>query len=159
MIPFVHGERKQRAKKQAFIGITNGSPSLPPMKLKQYQDLTCGTHVPVGPRLIRLAHDLNGHLGTKKVKQLLQQRVCWPGLHVDVTEWCTNCESCQYQRKTQGHQGSNGAYSDYDNAIREGGHRFGWPLPQDKGWLQIPPHHHGSGHPIPRGTPSQDSDC
>ena len=51
------------------------------------------------PRLIRLAHDLNGHLGAKKVKLLLQQRVCWPGLHVDVTEWCTNCESCQFQRK------------------------------------------------------------
>lgn len=52
-------------------------------------------------QLFHLTHDLHGHLGVKKIKEMLQQRVTWPGLHSDITRWCAQCAVCQYQRKNK----------------------------------------------------------
>lgn len=61
--------------------------------------------VVVVPRAFRrnvliLAHDRHGHLGTKKVRALMDSRVTWPGIGADVTEWCESCAVCQKEKRS-----------------------------------------------------------
>ena len=53
------------------------------------------------PRLLKTAHDRQGHLGVKKVKAALLRRVLWPMLHKDVVQWCLSCDTCQRNRKNK----------------------------------------------------------
>ena len=53
------------------------------------------------PRLLKTAHDRQGHLGVKKVKAPLLRRVLWPMLHQDVVQWCLSCDTCQRNRKNK----------------------------------------------------------
>ncbi len=41
-----------------------------------------------------LAHDKSSHLGSKKVRDLINTRFTWPGLGVDVNEYVKSCETC-----------------------------------------------------------------
>ena len=54
--------------------------------------------------VLRLAHDLQGHIGIKKVKAVLRNRVSWPNLHSGVVGWCDSCDKCQRHKKGQSHR-------------------------------------------------------
>ena len=56
-------------------------------------------------QFLELAHDnpCSGHFGVHHTKQRLQQVAYWKGLHVDVTEYCANCEVCALNK----HYGKN----------------------------------------------------
>uniref|UniRef100_A0A3P9HPV2 Gypsy retrotransposon integrase-like protein 1 n=1 Tax=Oryzias latipes TaxID=8090 RepID=A0A3P9HPV2_ORYLA len=40
-------------------------------------------------------HQKHGHQGVERTLELLRQRCYWPGMSVDVTDWCQKCERCQ----------------------------------------------------------------
>ena len=44
--------------------------------------------------VVSLAHDKSSHLGSKKVRDLINTRFTWPGLGVDVNEYVKSCETC-----------------------------------------------------------------
>ncbi len=45
--------------------------------------------------LCKLAHDKSGHLGFRKVKQIIQKRFTWPNICADIESYCKSCETCQ----------------------------------------------------------------
>ncbi len=45
--------------------------------------------------LCRLAHDRLGHLGFRKVKQILGRRFTWPNMGSEIEKFCVSCSKCQ----------------------------------------------------------------
>ena len=45
-------------------------------------------------------HDQIGHLGQDRVLELLRDRFCWPGMHMDVASYINSCPRC-IRRKSQ----------------------------------------------------------
>ena len=52
-------------------------------------------------KVLKMAHDGLGHLGGRKVKNLIKQRFSWPGLGIDVIKYCKSCPTCQRCSKTK----------------------------------------------------------
>ena len=52
-------------------------------------------------KVIKMAHDGLGHLGSRKVKMLIRQRFSWPELGIDVIKYCKSCPICQRCNKTK----------------------------------------------------------
>ena len=52
-------------------------------------------------KVLRMAHDGLGHLGGRKVKNLIRQRFSWPGLGIDAIKYCKSCPICQRCSKTK----------------------------------------------------------
>ena len=46
-------------------------------------------------QVLKMAHDGTGHLGHRKVLQMIKRRFVWPLLAKDVLEYCQSCVSCQ----------------------------------------------------------------
>ena len=46
-------------------------------------------------RVLKTAHDSTGHLGNRKVLQMLRRRFTWPLMTKDVVRHCQSCETCQ----------------------------------------------------------------
>ena len=46
-------------------------------------------------QIMRLAHDQLGHLGHRKVKQIIKRLFTWSGLSNDVVKYCHSCTVCQ----------------------------------------------------------------
>ncbi len=44
--------------------------------------------------VLRLAHDQMGHVGGKKMRELVNSRFTWPGLGADIDAYCSSCELC-----------------------------------------------------------------
>ena len=51
-------------------------------------------------RLLALAHDRIGHLGSRKTGQILTRQFIWPGCGADVARYCRSCQVCQKANKT-----------------------------------------------------------
>ena len=43
-------------------------------------------------RLLALAHDRTGHLGSRKTGQILTRQFIWPGCGADVARYCKSCQ-------------------------------------------------------------------
>ena len=52
-------------------------------------------------KVLKMAHEGLGHLGGRKVKQLIRQRFSWPGLGIDAVKYCRSCPTCQLCSKTK----------------------------------------------------------
>ena len=50
-------------------------------------------------RLVSMAHDYCGHVGTDKVTQTLRQNFTWPGMYKQIKTHCQLCDSCQKARR------------------------------------------------------------
>jgi len=50
---------------------------------------------PFRERVLMIAHEGNGHLGHRKVLQMLRRRFTWPLMTRDVTVHCQSCIVCQ----------------------------------------------------------------
>ena len=50
-------------------------------------------------KILYLAHDKGGHLGIKKVKNLVSRNFVWPNLYKDVTWYVKSCDICQKMDK------------------------------------------------------------
>ena len=46
-------------------------------------------------KVLLMAHEKSGHLGSRKVKALVKQRFIWPGMGQDVVKHTRSCEVCQ----------------------------------------------------------------
>ena len=46
-------------------------------------------------QVLRLAHDQLGHMGRRKVTEIVKRSFTWPGLTEDVLKYCRSCETCQ----------------------------------------------------------------
>ena len=62
----------------------------------------CGSmrNVIVVPKLMRqkiliLAHEHNGHLGSKKIKEIMHMNFTWPTSSRDIANHCRACTVCQ----------------------------------------------------------------
>ncbi len=49
--------------------------------------------------MIRLAHDHQAHVGSKKVGQLLRENCMWPGMFKQARQYCHSCDECQKNNK------------------------------------------------------------
>ena len=71
---------------------------------KQYKDNIHGLKellvIPKGmrARLVSMAHDYCGHVGTDKVTWTLRQNFTWPGIYKQINTYCQQCDSCQKAR-------------------------------------------------------------
>lgn len=45
--------------------------------------------------LLKLAHDKSGHIGARKVADILGKRFMWPNMSVDIHQFCQSCVACQ----------------------------------------------------------------
>ena len=52
------------------------------------------------PRLLRLSHDLNRHVGKHKVGWLIRKVAWWPRMFKDIEEHCKSCFQCQQTSRT-----------------------------------------------------------
>ena len=52
-------------------------------------------------RVLKMAHEGSGHLGSRKVKALLKQRFIWPGMGLDVISHTRSCAVCQKCSKSK----------------------------------------------------------
>ena len=52
-------------------------------------------------RVLMLAHDKMGHLGSKKVKEIVRRNFSWPHISGDIIHYCKSCEVCQRMDKSQ----------------------------------------------------------
>ena len=50
-------------------------------------------------KVLYLAHEKGGHLGARKVKNLIGQRFWWPEMPKEAVEHCRSCEVCQKCKK------------------------------------------------------------
>ena len=50
-------------------------------------------------RLVRLAHDHCGHIGTERVTWALRQNFTRPGMHKQIKAHCQQCDTCQKARR------------------------------------------------------------
>ena len=55
-------------------------------------------------KVLVLAHDKLGHMGARRMKEILKARFSWPGLGKDVIEYCRSCPSCQPCAKRKSRQ-------------------------------------------------------
>ena len=55
-------------------------------------------------KVLLLAHDKLGHMGARRVKELLKARFSWPGIGKDVIDYCRSCPSCQPCAKRKSRQ-------------------------------------------------------
>ena len=46
-------------------------------------------------KVLKLAHDGQGHIGSRRVLSLLRQKFDWPGMGQEVVTYCRSCVSCQ----------------------------------------------------------------
>ena len=46
-------------------------------------------------QVLRLAHDQLGHMGRRKVTEIVKRSFTWPGLTEDVLKYCRSCETCR----------------------------------------------------------------
>uniref|UniRef100_A0A3P9NJ42 Gypsy retrotransposon integrase-like protein 1 n=1 Tax=Poecilia reticulata TaxID=8081 RepID=A0A3P9NJ42_POERE len=44
--------------------------------------------------ILRSLHDDHGHQGVERTLQLIRSRFYWHNMHLDVEQWCKNCERC-----------------------------------------------------------------
>ena len=51
-------------------------------------------------RLLALAHDRTGHLGSRKTGQILARQLIWPCCGADVARYCRSCQVYQKANKT-----------------------------------------------------------
>ena len=49
---------------------------------------------------MKIAHDHMGHLGYKKVLEIIQRQFLRPSNYKDVLGWCKQCDRCQKTKKT-----------------------------------------------------------
>ena len=49
---------------------------------------------------MKIAHDHMGHLGYKKVLEIIQRQFLRPSIYKDVLGWCKQCDRCQKTKKT-----------------------------------------------------------
>ncbi len=54
--------------------------------------------------VMRLAHDQTGHVGSKKMRELINDRFTWPGLCADVEVYVGSCETCLKYNKVGNRQ-------------------------------------------------------
>ena len=72
---------------------------------KQYKDNIHGLKellvIPKGmrARLVSMAHDYCGHVGTDKVTWTLRQNFTWPGMYKQIKTYCQQCDSGQKARR------------------------------------------------------------
>ncbi len=52
--------------------------------------------VPVSFRskIMNIAHDKTGHLGSEKVWMMVKERFAWPGMKEDIMNHCKSCHTC-----------------------------------------------------------------
>jgi len=50
--------------------------------------------------VLEIAHEKSSQLGYWKVEKIIKRRFTWPLLSVDVSKYCTSCESCQKVNKS-----------------------------------------------------------
>ena len=50
-------------------------------------------------RLVSMAHDCCGHVGTDKVTWTLRQNFTWPWMYTQIETYCQQCNSCQKARR------------------------------------------------------------
>ena len=55
-------------------------------------------------RVLRLAHDGQGHMGSRRVIALIKQKFDWPGLGQEAIQYCRSCVSCQKSAKPRARQ-------------------------------------------------------
>ncbi len=53
------------------------------------------------PRILEMAHERCGHLGSGKVAKLVSRYFLWPGMVKDVEDHCKGCEICQRKSKAR----------------------------------------------------------
>ncbi len=53
-------------------------------------------------KLMEMAHEWGGHLGTKNVRSKLNRLFTWPGLARDVTTHVASCDTCRRMNKAGG---------------------------------------------------------
>jgi len=51
-------------------------------------------------KVLSLAHEKCGHLGSRKVKELVQKHFTWPSVGKNVAKHCTSCSTCQTVTKS-----------------------------------------------------------
>ena len=55
-------------------------------------------------KVLKLAHDGQGHIGSRRVLSLLRQKFDWPGMGQEVVTYCRSCVSCQRCAKPRARQ-------------------------------------------------------
>ena len=45
--------------------------------------------------ILRRLHQEHGHQGIERTTELVRQRCYWPGMFLDIKQWCQECERCQ----------------------------------------------------------------
>ncbi len=68
-------------------------------------DERCRLVVPRSRRrnVLRLAHE-KGHIGAKKMREIINRNFSWPGLGKDIINWVNHCEVCARINKSGGRQ-------------------------------------------------------
>ena len=46
-------------------------------------------------KVMKMAHDQLSHMGARRVKALVKGRFVWPGMGVEIVNYCKSCASCQ----------------------------------------------------------------
>ncbi len=52
-------------------------------------------------KVLKLGHDMNGHLGGEKVSRLVSRYFVWPNMAKEIMEYCASCELCQRKSKSK----------------------------------------------------------
>ena len=55
-------------------------------------------------KVLKLAHDGQGHMGSRRVLSLIKQKFDWPGMGQEVMQFCRSCEVCQKCAKPRARQ-------------------------------------------------------
>ena len=55
-------------------------------------------------KVLELAHDGQGHMGSRRVTALIKQKFDWPGMGQEVIQYCRSCVSCQRCAKPRARQ-------------------------------------------------------
>lgn len=55
-------------------------------------------------KVLHIAHDRLGHLGPKKVREIVHRKFTWPGIAKTVLRYCRSCVSCQRHSKERAAQ-------------------------------------------------------
>ncbi len=50
-------------------------------------------------RVMTIAHEKSGHLGTKKVLGMIRKWFMWPGMTKQISDHCHSCRACQLHNK------------------------------------------------------------
>lgn len=52
-------------------------------------------------QVLKQLHHEQGHQGVERTTDLVHQRCYWPGMHLDIKQWCQECERCRVAKDTQ----------------------------------------------------------